>query len=328
MNFLTKKELKIILSGLDNAGKTSMLLGIQKLYEFEEKTKNLKPTVKINYFRRKFLNYELNFFDMGGQKRYRDSYIKRKIYFDSSNLLIFLIDIQDNERFSESIEYLEKVLKILSNINYEKKNPIYICFSKSDYNILKEHIKEYITSIQLLTTLIKSKHKDFNFKFHSTSIFNIFSIVKMISESIHNFIDFQPEIQEILKNFSLQEKLEHILLFDHTGLIISDIVKYDSDNLEASNKLNNRISGHLEFFKRLENDKLYISKHRVVEENNVSICYQIKLYDKDQESDENSLFNNYYLSISIDIEFLQNIEKKIPLLFENIKKVLNKKKNE
>ena len=38
-------------------------------------------------------------------------YIRREMYFESIDLLIYLIDIQDEMRFTESIKYLEDVLK-------------------------------------------------------------------------------------------------------------------------------------------------------------------------------------------------------------------------
>ena len=84
------KNIKVILSGLDNAGKSSMLIAIRKMYDFEEEARNLKPTIRIDYFRREFLNYKLNFFDMGGQQKFREMYIKKPIYFEAVDILILV----------------------------------------------------------------------------------------------------------------------------------------------------------------------------------------------------------------------------------------------
>ncbi|MBD3351473.1 MAG: hypothetical protein GF364_08295, partial [Candidatus Lokiarchaeota archaeon] len=65
MNY--EKYLKFILAGLDAAGKSSMLVVLKKMYEFEDEIKNLKPTVKIDHYRRSFLGYNLDINDMGGQ---------------------------------------------------------------------------------------------------------------------------------------------------------------------------------------------------------------------------------------------------------------------
>ena len=67
----TKKAIKVVLSGLDNAGKTSMLVGFKRMYGYEEEIQNLNPTLRIDYYKRDFLDLRLNFFDMGGQSKFR-----------------------------------------------------------------------------------------------------------------------------------------------------------------------------------------------------------------------------------------------------------------
>ena len=81
MSNKTKKAIKVVLSGLDNAGKTSMLVSFKRMYGYEEEIHNLKPTLRIDYYKRDFLDLRLNFFDMGGQSKFREMYIKREMYF-------------------------------------------------------------------------------------------------------------------------------------------------------------------------------------------------------------------------------------------------------
>ena len=89
-------EIKIVFAGLDNAGKTSFLIALRQKYNFHERVKKLKPTIKIDYSSFNFLNrHTINFWDMGGQAKYRKIYVNNPIYFTSTDYLYFLIDVQD-----------------------------------------------------------------------------------------------------------------------------------------------------------------------------------------------------------------------------------------
>ena len=74
-NFL-EDGIKIIISGLDNAGKTSILTALQKKFDFEKEIIALKPTIKVEYHSSKFLGNSIHLWDMGGQQIYRELYIK------------------------------------------------------------------------------------------------------------------------------------------------------------------------------------------------------------------------------------------------------------
>ncbi len=70
------KNIKFVLAGLDNAGKTSFLIALQQKYNFHDEVKNLNPTVRIEYSTLNFLNrWEIDFWDMGGQENYREHYL-------------------------------------------------------------------------------------------------------------------------------------------------------------------------------------------------------------------------------------------------------------
>ncbi|MHA2429833.1 MAG: ADP-ribosylation factor-like protein, partial [Promethearchaeota archaeon] len=88
---------KVIIIGLDDAGKTAILskyggkLGITELA-------NLKPTKGVHRQFIKTDDSELDVFvwDMGGQKIYRNKYVKNpEHYFLQIDLLIYVIDVQN-----------------------------------------------------------------------------------------------------------------------------------------------------------------------------------------------------------------------------------------
>ncbi|MFX1315196.1 MAG: ADP-ribosylation factor-like protein [Promethearchaeota archaeon] len=129
--FSNSEEIKLTIAGLDNASKTSFLITLRKKYNFYEHVKQLKPTINVDYSSFDFLNiYCINLWDMGGQAKFGKIYINNPIYFADTNYLFYLIDIQDELRFEESIHYLSDLLDIFRILEYS--NEIIICFHKCD----------------------------------------------------------------------------------------------------------------------------------------------------------------------------------------------------
>ena len=123
--------LKIIVSGLDNAGKTSILTALDKKYDFAKDIVQLKPTIRVEYHKMNFLRSNCVFWDMGGQETYREIYINfQDVYFDATDLLIYVLDIQDPDRFDNSLEYLNSILTFFSESDMDV--PIIITFHKYD----------------------------------------------------------------------------------------------------------------------------------------------------------------------------------------------------
>jgi ADP-ribosylation factor protein 6 len=81
-------EKRILLLGLDNAGKSSLLNHI-KTKEFKDTT----PTIGLNIENITYKRYDITFWDVGGQATKL-----WKHYFDSIDTIIFVIDSADKER--------------------------------------------------------------------------------------------------------------------------------------------------------------------------------------------------------------------------------------
>ena len=102
---------KIAFLGLDNAGKTSIITAITKRFGFEESVSKLMPTRRIARDTFKFLGLEFSRLDFGGQRIYRDDYLKHpEKFLNGIDLIYYVIDAQDFDRYIESIDYLEEVL--------------------------------------------------------------------------------------------------------------------------------------------------------------------------------------------------------------------------
>jgi GTPase SAR1 family protein len=294
------KILKIILSGLDNAGKSSAIVSIKNMYEYEEEILALKPTIKIDHFRRIFLKkYELNIMDMGGQQAFRDRYLRRPIYFEEVDCFIYLFDIQTPDRIPESMEYLKDVMNVLDEVDYDKNISIKICFSKMDKEKKYNEVPEYMEIVDKTEKNIKNTFPSFKFDFHKTSIYNIYTIVHVISSGIRNCIEENKQIQELLINFCKDYDLNQILLYEETGLIIGEfnqeIQNFKETFCCSTQRINEIISNNLEYFRKEkeEEDKMFFFKREIGD----FIDYGYKFEIKDEVADEKAEPEKFFVSI-------------------------------
>ena len=95
------KDYRILMLGLDSAGKTTMLYKL-KLDEYLTTI----PTIGFNVENIQYKNINLTVWDIGGQDKIRSLW---RHYFDNSDALIFIIDSTDVSRFPEANEELFKI---------------------------------------------------------------------------------------------------------------------------------------------------------------------------------------------------------------------------
>lgn len=246
-----ESSVKIIISGLDNAGKTSILTALDKKYDFQKEILELKPTIRIEYHQTKFLGNHVHIWDMGGQSQYREVYEKRRdIYFEDTDLIMFIIDIQDKPRFKESLEYLDMVLSFFIENNIDI--PVIISFHKYDPEIrADEEINDRI--IELRQNIL-DKYPNVKTLFQQTSIYDIISVVQLISYGLSVFDKRFFELSELLEVYLEQFKCASLILFDENGIIISE---FYGDNISSDLyiELLESIKEHLFLLKRMQEEQ-------------------------------------------------------------------------
>merc|ERR1712023_481944 len=99
---LGSKEMRILMVGLDAAGKTTILYKL-KLGEVV----NTIPTIGFNVETVDYKNISFNVWDVGGQDKIR---LLWRHYYQNTQGLIFVIDSNDRERIDENREELHKML--------------------------------------------------------------------------------------------------------------------------------------------------------------------------------------------------------------------------
>ena len=239
--------IKIIIAGLDNAGKTSILTALDKKYDFRKDVISLAPTIRVEYHAMEFLNQKVIFWDMGGQDKYRALYeANRNLYFAGTDLLLFVIDIQDEERFKLSLAYLDM---ILTHFLAEKMDiPLIIAFHKFDPEIRSND--NVVENIDYLSSTIAEKYPSFKVLYQLTSIYDIISIVQLVSYGLSVFDDRFFELSKLLETYLEEFQGTSLIVFDKNGIIIGE---YYSNSIEQDIyiELLESIKDHLFLLRRM-----------------------------------------------------------------------------
>ncbi|XP_068196493.1 ADP-ribosylation factor 1 [Antennarius striatus] len=101
-NLFGKKEVRILMVGLDAAGKTTILYKL-KLGEVVTTI----PTIGFNVEMVEYRNISFTVWDVGGQDKIRPLW---RHYFQNTQGLIFVVDSNDNERCMEACDELRRML--------------------------------------------------------------------------------------------------------------------------------------------------------------------------------------------------------------------------
>ena len=118
---------KIALIGLSSAGKSTI-----KYQFFENWSASLldtiKPTTGIDYYNQfqEFLLHKFVVLDIGGQEGYQKIYLEQEDLWLDISAVIFVVDLQDRDRFEQAREYFTDVWKVVTRVN--KKIPKFSLF--------------------------------------------------------------------------------------------------------------------------------------------------------------------------------------------------------
>ncbi|KAG9401838.1 hypothetical protein AC1031_007545 [Aphanomyces cochlioides] len=102
LDSLANKQRRIIMLGLDAAGKTTILYKL-KLNE----TVHTLPTIGYNVETFKYKNIQFTAWDMGGQDKLRPLW---RHYHEHADAVIFVVDSTDVQRIHEAAEELHRML--------------------------------------------------------------------------------------------------------------------------------------------------------------------------------------------------------------------------
>lgn len=98
-----KQEVRVLILGLDSAGKTTILYRLS----LDQAVTQVAPTVAFNLETVEVGNLKLNIWDLGGQIQLRPFW---RLYYKDTNGIVFVIDSADRERIDICAEQLNALL--------------------------------------------------------------------------------------------------------------------------------------------------------------------------------------------------------------------------
>ncbi|KAJ7517487.1 hypothetical protein O6H91_21G026000 [Diphasiastrum complanatum] len=98
-----EKEMRILMVGLDNAGKTTIVKRVNG-----EDISSISPTLGFNIKSMQYKRYRLNIWDVGGQKTLR-SYWRN--YYEQTDGLVWVVDSSDLRRLEDCKQELHGLLQ-------------------------------------------------------------------------------------------------------------------------------------------------------------------------------------------------------------------------
>jgi len=164
---------KIVIMGLDNSGKSSIALclkGVKNLTSFSA----IKPTrgFEINKF--KTMGSDFNIWDFGGQVKFREDYVKNfKDHIKGTSKFIYVLDVQDRDRYDLSLLYLAKIIALLQENELNPDFSLFLHKFDPDMELINREINE-----KLIQTLLKQIEdiipQNFTHQIFKTSIYTVF----------------------------------------------------------------------------------------------------------------------------------------------------------
>lgn len=230
--YLKKIKMKVVIAGLDYAGKTSLLNRMMNDYNYNDMV-NLEPTIGANIEEYQSEKIDLVLWDLGGQKDHISDYLESpEKFFVNVDVLIFVVDSQDDLRYEEALNYLSGILEILKFLN---ENPYFVVLlNKADSDIIQN--PDFLIKIEYLTDKIS------NLFLNSERVWKF----EIIPTSIYNFYSSEPEIAKSIKNIFSKDKS-----YLENEKILPDINEKLQKILDINLKLLDKVVGELTEVKRI-----------------------------------------------------------------------------
>ncbi len=211
----SRTQIKCLFVGLDNGGKTSLLLTLEKKFL---KILMTKPTKQIAISNFQVLGIPMKIWDMGGQKDYRKEYLSRIQYYEATKLLFYVIDIQEQDRFEPALEYFEK---IMNNFVYLELHPkVIVILHKCDPDF-KDTLQGQKNNYEIKRALANNPYTK-DFPVYQTSIFDPEEFHRIFIQAVFETHPGGYRVQELLTQFMKDIEAEAGLIIDENRLIIAE----------------------------------------------------------------------------------------------------------
>ncbi|GAB4306172.1 MAG: hypothetical protein Kow0069_02670 [Promethearchaeota archaeon] len=217
-----KEKYKIALTGLDEAGKTSILVVLNKKFDFMAEVENLSPTHRVSRDVTTYLGQKIYRWDYGGQSSYREDYLaKRDDYFSGVSLLVYVVDVLDDERVAEAVDYFGQVTAYLSEASAEVPVSVFLHKCDPDVRETPQVAKRLIRLQEMLLSEAHGLHVDF----YQTTIYDAFTVFRAMSHSLARLFEKPQLISAYLEDVASSLDLIALVVVDHNGLLVGEFYR-------------------------------------------------------------------------------------------------------
>nr|MDO8112678.1 ADP-ribosylation factor-like protein [Candidatus Sigynarchaeota archaeon] len=213
---------KSIFAGLDNSGKTSIILALQFKYNHMI---NVQPTKGSCRDKSEIMGMTVSTWDLGGQHQYREDYLKAsELFFFDLDILNYIVDICDGNRLQESIDYFKQILEV--ERHFEQIPVIVVWLHKIDkLNENTIYSRTYRPDIPKIKQMFKDIARDYTVVFFETSIFQPGTLTAAYSYGLRVRTPNRALFRNVLADFSKKVCSSAVLLINTHQFIMSDYAR-------------------------------------------------------------------------------------------------------
>ena len=136
------KSKKVVLMGLDDSGKSSIVLSLEGVKNLPAFT-HINPTKNFQISKFNLMDTDFRIWDFGGQEQYRkDHLLTFGENLKETDKFIFVLDIQDVARYDLALDYLRKVSQLLIEHDIKVEFSIFLHKYDPDLHITNPEITE------------------------------------------------------------------------------------------------------------------------------------------------------------------------------------------
>jgi small GTP-binding protein len=295
------KLIKILIAGLQNSGKTSILLALQKKYS---QIGSVKPTKGVERTGIDILGYNIKVWDLGGQEEFREKYFEKKEeYFSETDLLIYVIDILDSRRYYEALTYYLKIIEVFKEQGV-KLPKIVILVHKYDPDLRNDDlIMKNLEKVRVLFT-----QEDIEAEIFETSIYNEWSLIQGFSFGVVSLSKKETALRTQLEAFAKKTDSTYILLLDKNRVMIGN---YKED--EMHRVLGERLMPIIDVYSDISTFSMYKLTNLIAQLSELSLFLKLIHVNEDPF---------YLMIVSRSQEIGTIIETLLPEFVKNLEETL------
>jgi len=307
--------MKILLCGLEDAGKTSILLVLDKKFSL---LTSVAPTIKAKRtsHTNKLLGISITRWDLGGQKSYRKIYLDNKSkYFTDMQSIFYVIDIQRQDKFDKALIYLKDIINIVVD-NHPENFQLLILLHKYDPDIKNK--KEMKDNIQFLESNIKSIIKNLKYSLYRTSIYDDSSLLKTFSDGVFSATEKSKLLQSLLRDYMSKTYTSSTLLLDQNCFIIASRAT-DEAYQEICEAIAPRLTNALEKLEEWDIDTKDITTNIEFPQNTLEQSREGIIFLRKLEINNDRL---YLIALCLNKRIQNRSYEYLPILAANLKNLL------